>query len=171
MSLKWRGLLCTNLPSICEARLISRRLRILIVCPWGSPDSNRSGPMDCAWYLEVGIQFEWLLPGLAQGCSVGFTACVTSQAPSPSWAVVISSENWGGLRQSCEPLLCLATLFCESESMAKQVARLSVLSRLAQQFPRRCVTPCGALVPPGCWTPEAALRPGVCDYEAKPRGS
>lgn len=46
----------------------------MIVCPWGSPDSNRSGPMDCAWYLEVGIHFEWLLPGLAQGCSVGFTA-------------------------------------------------------------------------------------------------
>lgn len=44
-SLKWRGLLCMNLPSIHETRLTSRRLRILIVCPWVSPDSNHSGPL------------------------------------------------------------------------------------------------------------------------------
>lgn len=96
-------------------------------------------------------------------------AYVTSQAPSPSWATVISSENWGGLRQSRKPLLCLATLFCQLERMAKEVARLRVLSSLAQQFLRRCVTPRVALVPPGCWNTEAALCPGV--YKAKPRGS
>lgn len=69
-------------------------------------------------------------------------AHVTSQAPPPSWATVISSENWEGLRHLLSP-------FRDLEGLASQVNGPSVLTSLAQQVLSRFVTPCRPLVPTG----------------------